>query len=392
MPDPMRPSMMTKLRASFAKERDAMVLEALRTAGKAAYDELIHADQAREQLVADGRTLWDTPPATGSLLLAAWNGYLLQTLGEQFLDADYAARPGTVGYVPAVTFDQVSAWLAAVEGWVSRARQARVNPDYDIAKELDLPAALPEWAEADPCPPEHLAALLAAIPLLRQHIDVALFALEHAGVPDEHRAAVNKLQQLNAEACAAADYAVALRTERHDARLHELIEGNLKNAIELWFHVGQLAARPRLLGDYRTLRPAPRPDVRTLPGADRFDAWCLTDPVTLGRWQQDPKARRAIAALWDDDPDSAATLALKAEIDAAIAVGDVVAFRTRDGSSCYFECPWAPLYEVRRPIRIAGRPLRVLQQFTIHVGRVQGGPFRRNLVVGPFAATDDVDY
>src|SRR6201994_2317511 len=104
MADPLRPSVMTKMRASLAGERDAVLLEALRSAGRVAYDEL----------------------------LAAWNAFVLQTLGETLLDADYATKPGTVGFVPPVTFNQVSAWLSAVEGWVSRARQARVNPDYDI--------------------------------------------------------------------------------------------------------------------------------------------------------------------------------------------------------------------------------------------------------------------
>ncbi|MEU7867611.1 hypothetical protein [Dactylosporangium sp. NPDC049140] len=393
MPDPMRPSLMTKMRASLAKERDAMVLEALRGAGKAAYDEMMEADRVREQLAADGETLWDAPPATGSLLLAAWNAYMLQTLGEQFLDADYAARPGTVGYVPAVTFDQVSAWLSAVEGWVSRARQARVNPDYDIAAELSLPAGLPDWAEVEPCPPEHLAALLASVPPLRQHIDVAVYGLERAGVPAEHRAGVNRLKQLNAEAAAAADYAVALRTDRHDAKLHELIENNLKNALELWFHVGQLAAMPSLMAGYRPLRAAPRPDVATLPGGAHFDQWCLTDRITLRRWRKDPQARAAIAQLWRDDPDPAATVALKAEIDAAARAGDVVTFRTGDGSSCYYECPWSPLYEVRRPVRLGGRQLRVLQQFALQAAAGPGvGAFRRGIVVGPFEATNEVEY
>ncbi|GAA4253250.1 hypothetical protein GCM10022255_053350 [Dactylosporangium darangshiense] len=393
--DPMRPSLMTKMRASLAKERDAVVLEALRAAGKVAYDELMAADRAREQLAADSMSLWDAPPATGSLLLAAWNAYMLQTLGEQFLDADYAARPGTVGYVPAVTFDQVSSWLTAVEGWASRSRQARVNPDYDIAKELSLPAGLPEWAEVVPCPPEHLTALMAAVLPLRQHIDVALYGLERAGVPAEHQGAVNKIKQLAAEAAAAADYAMGLRTERHNAELHELIENNLKNALELWFHVGQLAAMPRLLTSYRAMRPASRPDVATLPGGSRFDPWCLTDRVTLKRWQRDAKAKRAIAELWRFDPDPAATMALKAEIDAAVAAGDVVLHRNRDGSSCYFECPWSPLYEVRRPVRIAGRNLRVLQQFTLQASGddvLTGGKFERGIIVGPFEATDEVEY
>ncbi|MEU7869945.1 hypothetical protein [Dactylosporangium sp. NPDC049140] len=395
MSDPLRPTMLTKMRASLAGERDAALLEALRSAGKTAYDELLAAEKVRDELTAGGTGVWDAPPAVGSQLVAAWNAFVLQTLGEQFLDADYAANPRTVGYVPAVTFDQVSAWFSAVEGWISRGRQARVNPDYDITAELALPAALPPWAEVEPCPPEHLAALLAAIPPVRQHVDVAMYALEAAGVPERHRQAVNRLKQLTAEAAAAADYAVGLRSARHNAALHELVENNLKQALELWFHVGQLAAMPRLLDGYRAIRPAARPDPATLPGGVRFDPWCLTDRTTLKRWQRDAKAKQAIKELWQYDPDPAATLALKAQIDAAVTAGDVAVLRTRDGSSCYYECPWSALYEVRRPITIAGRNLRVLQQFALQAAAddvLRGKPFQRGIIVGPFQTTDEVEY
>lgn len=395
MADPLRPTLMTKMRATLAGERDSVLLEALRGAGRGAYDELMAAEKLRDELTAAGRTVWNAPPAVASQLLSAWNAFVLQTLGETFLDADYAANPGTVGYVPPVTFQQVAGWLSAVEGWISRARQARVNPDYDISTELALPAGLPAWAEVQPCPPEHLAALLAVIPPVREHIDVALFALERGAVSAQQRKGLNRLRQLAAEASAAADYAVGLRTQRHHPGLHELIENNLKNALELWFHVGQLAAIPRLLGDYRALRPAARPDVATLPGGARFDPWCLTDRATLGRWQRDPQARQAIAELWQYDPDPAATLALKAQIDAAVAAGDVVLARTRSGSTCYYECPWSPLWEVRRPTRIAGRALRVLEQFTMQAAAdnvLRGGIFERGIVTGPFHPTNEVEY
>ncbi|MFI5911671.1 hypothetical protein [Dactylosporangium sp. NPDC051541] len=395
MNDPLRPNLLTKMRASLAGERDAAVLEALRAAGKIAYDELLAAEKARDQLAAAGTNLWDAPPAVGSQLLAAWNAFVLQTLGEQFLDADYSANPRTVGFVPAVTSDQVSAWFSAVEGWISRGRQARVNPDYDITAELALPAGLPAWAEVEPCPQEHLAALLAAIPPVREHVDVALYSLERAGVPADRQAAVNRLKQLAAEAAAAADYAVGLRSVRHNATLHELVENNLKQALELWFHAGQLAAMPRLLDTYRAIRPAGRPDPATLPGGSRFDPWCLTDPLTLKRWQKDKKAKQAIAELWQYDPDPAATLALKAQIDALVAAGDVAVLRTRDGSSCYYECPWSALYEVRRPVRVAGRDLRVLQQFALQAAAddvLRGKPFQRGVIVGPFQTTDEVEY
>jgi hypothetical protein len=395
MSDPLHPSLLTKMRATLAGERDAMLLEALRGGGKIAYDELLAAERARDELSASGIGIWAAPPAVGSQLLAAWNAFVLQTLGEQFLDADYTANPRTVGFVPAVTFNQVSAWLSAVEQWISRGRQAQVNPDYDIAAELALPAGLPPWAEVEPCPPEHLAALLAAIPPVRQHVDVALFALERAGVPAEHRPAVNRLKQLAAEAAAAADYAVGLRTVRHNTALHELVENNLKQALELWFHVGQLAAMPRLLAGYRPLRPASRPDPATLPGGTRFDPWCLTDRASLRRWQRDARARQAIAELWQYDPDPAATLALKAEIDAAVAAGDVALLRARDGDTCYYECPWSALFEVLRPVRIAGRSLAVLQQFTLQAAAddvLRGRPFQRGIIVGPFQTTDEVEY
>jgi hypothetical protein len=395
MADPLNPTLMTKVRATLGGERDAALLEALRTAGKVAYDELMAAERLRQQLGAGGYSLWDAPVAASSQLLAAWNAFVLQTLGETFLNADYAAKPGTVGYVPQVTYDQTSRWLGAVEGWVSRARQARVNPDYDISLELALPAGLPQWAEVDPCPPEHLTALLTAIPPVREHVDVALFALEKAGVPEPRRKAFNRLKQLAAEAAAATDYAVGLRTHRHNATLHELIENNLRQALELWFHAGQLAAMPRLLDDYEQLRPAARPDVATLPGGARFDPWCLTDRATLRRWQNDSRAVQAITELWEWDPDPAATLALKAEIDAAAAAGYLKLIETDKDGTCYYECPWAPIYEVRRPVRIAGRSLPVLQQFAMEAAAddmPRGLPFRRGIVVGPFRATNEVEY
>lgn len=395
MPDPLRPSVLTKMRATLAGERDAVVLEALRSAGRGSFEELLAADQLRDELIGGTVSLWAATTGQSSQMLAAWNAFVLQTLGESLLDADYATRPGTVGYVPPATFEQVSSWLSAVEGWVSRARQARVNPDYDISAELTLPAGLPAWAQAEPCPPEHLAGLLAAIPPIREHVEVALFALERGGVPEPHRHGLNQLKQLAAEAGAASDYATGLRTERHHAGLHELIEKNLRSAVELWFHIGQLAAMPALLADYRALRPAPRPDVGTLPGGSRFDPWILTDRATLQRWREDRKARQAIAEMWQTDPDPAATMALKAEIDAAAGRGDIAPFRTRTGSSCYYECPWAPLYEVRRPVRIAEWSLRVLQQFTMRVGpdgAVGDGVVRRGLVIGPFEPTEEIGY
>ncbi|WP_412538282.1 hypothetical protein R8Z50_20785 [Longispora sp. K20-0274] len=389
------PTMLTKMRAFLNGEKDTALLEAMRLAGRTAYEELLTAERQRAQLAADGLTVWQASPAVTSQLLATWNAYVLQILGEAFLDADYAADPGTVGFVPPVTLGQVSEWFSAVQGWLSRTRQARVNPDYDLAAELALPAALPPWVEVTPCPPEHLAALLAAIPPVREHAEVALHALE-SGVPDGQRAAVNRLRQMTAEAAAAVDYALGLRTARHDPRLHELIENNLKQALELWFAVGQLAAMPRLLDThYRPPRPAARPDLARLPGGPRFDPWTLTDPASVARWQRDRKAVQAIREMWEYDPDPAATLALKDTIDAALVAGDIGYYKISGGASCFYECPWPALYEVRRPVRLGGVNFKVMQQFTIRVSAddvPKGGPFIRRIIPGPFRTTNEIDY
>ncbi|MGY0237052.1 hypothetical protein [Longispora urticae] len=388
------PTVLTRMRAFLNGEKDATLLEALRQAGKAAYGELLAGERLRETLAAEGVSLWRASPAVGSQLLATWNAYVLQTLGEAFLDADYAARPRTAGFVPPVTFGQVSEWFTAVRGWLSRARQSRANPDYDLAAELALPAALPPWVEVTPCPPEHMAAMFAAIPPVCEHAEFALHALETGDVPASHRGAVNQLRQMTAEAAAALDYALSLRTvatASPDVRLHDLIEDNLKHALGLWFTVGQLACMPRLLDrDFRPPRPAPRPDLARLPGGARFDPWVYTDPATVHQWRNSHRARQAIADLWDRDPDPAATLALKDSVDAALAAGDIAYHR--DGEvTCYYETPWSPLYEVRRPLRLGGRDLGVLQQFTLRISQ-EGDTFVRAVVTGTFTPTSDVDF
>jgi hypothetical protein len=391
--------MMTRLRAKMGHERDATVLEAMRRAGRVAYDERLQADRVRAELTAAGVSPWDAPVNVGGQLLAAWNAYVLQTLGESLLDADYGADRGTVGFVPAVTYIQAEAWLAAVEGWVSFARQAGSNPDFDLAADIPLPAELPEWPETNPCPAEHLLALLTVVPPLKEDVDVALFALDRAGVPAARRHAFNRLKQLAAEAASAAEYAEALQTRQHHPGLQALAEEKLRLALELWFQAGQLAAMPRLLTGDRLpepprTAPAPPPPSR-LPGGDDFDPWCLTDPATIDGWRADAKARRAIHEMWDYDPDPAATMALKAELDAALAAGSVERITVRGDGTCYYECPWPSLFQARRRVRLGGRRLLPGQQFTLEVGFASGdhqGDFRRRVIVGPFHATDDVEY
>ncbi|MEO3856066.1 hypothetical protein [Acrocarpospora sp. B8E8] len=247
MTQPSKPPLAAKLRAAFAGERDTGTLEALRSAGRAAYDELMAAEQVREDQVVDQVTPWAATQAVSSQLLAAWNGFVLQTLGEALLDADYAADKATVGFVPEVTHGQAYVWLSEVPEWIARARQARADPGYDLTADIDLPLRLPAWVVVESLPAEHVTAMMSAAPALRARVDAALYALERTNVTEEQTQAVNWLKKLASQAAAAADYAGALHSAGRDANLSGTTETNFKRALETWFYVGQLAAMPRLL-------------------------------------------------------------------------------------------------------------------------------------------------
>jgi hypothetical protein len=136
-------------------------------------------------------------------------------------------------------------------------------------------------------------------------------------------------------------------------------------------------------------------DPQTLPGGARFDPWCLTDPGTLEQWQADPRARKAIDAMWAVDPDPARTLTIHAQIQAALASGAIAPVTGMRLGSYFYCCPWSAIYRVRRPVKIDGKPLAVPQQFTFDVSGeelTEGGSFARRILLGPFTPTSEVDY
>lgn len=123
----------------------------------------------------------------------------------------------------------------------------------------------------------------------------------------------------------------------------------------------------------------------------------MTDPSTRERGKRDPEAREAIEALWALDPDPGRTRVIQAEIDAARARGDIAYSTDRSGARVghYYCCPWAPVYVVKRPVRIGGRSLRPQLEFTYDVSAKQvtgGGELRREILVAVFQPTDRVDY
>ena len=388
MVDSGHPGIMTRVIAALHGEKSAATLEAYRVAGAAVYDVLADVEAQRKQ--AHGGQL---PVGERSRRVATWNALVPQLLGEALMDADYAADPRTVGFLPQVTAEQVGRLFALVEPWLAQARRAQVDASFDLSKEAGLPARLPAWVEVEPCPPQHLTAMIAASRRIGEYAEAALADAEN---DPESAARLPRLRQLWAEADTAARYAEALLQPGAGQDLHEAIEDKLHRAMETWFLLGQLAADPRL-GEHAPRRDnAVLADPLTLPGGPNFDPWCLTDPATRKRWQADHRAVRAIELLWAYDPDPAATLTVQAEIDAALAASAITA-TTGNGRTLghYYCCPWSALYQVRRPVQIGRTKLHAMEQFVFDVSAeemAEGGKFVRRIVRGPFRDTSEVDY
>lgn len=392
------PGLWGRLLARIEGEVPADTLEAYRRAGVEVYDALQQVEDRRLELKLQNVDPWSVEPATQAQFLCTWNAFALQTLGDQFLEADYRLNPATVGYVPPITARQALAFYKEVEGWVNRAQRARSNPEYRL--DVAVPADLPAWEEVDPCPRAHLEAMRVATRELQGHAEAALavFQIELAS-PDRQRGA-RRLHELLAEATAKSEYAQRLWTPGVSQTIHEAIERHFHEALAGFYRLGQLLAMPGLLDQAPRTPRAERgsgPARLPLPGEPGFDPWCLTDPLSRKELQRDKTARAAIAALWDQDPDPRRTLAIHQEIEAARARGDIDYATTSSGGRLghYYCCPWSPVYTAKRPVQIAGRSLRPLEEFTYDVsaeGPPKGEPFRREISVASFRPSSEIDY
>lgn len=391
-----QPTLMTRLRAKLAGELADDTLAAYRAAGASAHDLLVEAEERRAGLTADD--YWAVPAAEQAFFLCTWNAFALQTLGEAFVTADFEHDPGTVGFLPPVTAEQALAFFAEVEQWLVRARQAEASPGFEL--DLHVPAELPEWVEVEPCPMAHLHAMLSACRSLTEHAEIALADLKPRA-PAERAKDLAAIESLLVAAKVAAEYAEQLHSQldRGSAAsqsLHERIESSIKDALAQAYLVGQLAAMP---GIERVAATSAGTSGRRLPGPGEpgFDPWCLTDARSRDRWRSDRQARAAVDSLWSYDPDPARTLAIQAEIDAALAAGSVDYATDARGKRLgnYYCCPWSAVYTARRPVTIGGKRLRAQQQFTFDVSAeeiVEGGPFKRELLLASFSPTDEIDY
>jgi hypothetical protein len=398
-----RPTVLGRMYAWLQDEVPATTLEAYRRASLPVFEVMDLAEARRAQCAAEGLSPWTLPPAARAELLCAWNAFVLQTLGNDILDADYEASPATVGYVPPATARQVLAFYDQVEEWLDRARQAHASPDYRL--DVEVPAELPRWT-AKPLPRVHLRGLLRTVHTVSGHAAVAMTFLPEAP-PDtpEQQAQLNRIRQVHASAESKVRYALDLHGAAPTRDVHQRLEPYARAAIELLYELGQLLADPWRAGpapprpappkaaplDDHALSPPPRKAVH-LPGEPGFDTWCLTDPRAAELMQRDERAQRALRKLWKQDPDPARTLAMYAEIRSAFERGHVTYAANGTARVGYFQCcPWSPIYAATRVVTIAGTTIKPMQRFVLDVGG-QNEAFHRRLLVGTFQETGEVQY
>jgi hypothetical protein len=375
-------------------EVDGATFEAYRRGGVVVARIVDALEQARLASFVNGCDAWSRPASLQRALTCGWNAAALQLAADAMVETDYKFDELTIGTVDAGTGHEALAFYGQVGGWATRAQQALDSDGFRL--DVDVPAAIPPWANRR-VTPVHRASLLAAMTGLRRAAEILGTECKFATGDDDKKRAAQGIAEVAAEAMTAADYATAMNGADLSTDAAAEVVVNARVAFERYYLLGQLQSWPEL-----ALRP--RPGLQTTrrilksdagpriprPGEKGFDPWCLTDARTVRQWRKMPDATRAIKKMWAADPDPDKTLTLKEAIDAALYRNDI-AYEVGH----YFRCPWSSIYLVKRPVTLAGHRLQPLQQFSYEVGRnpqLRGNQRDRRLVMGPFAPTDIVHF
>ncbi len=208
------------------------------------YEDYLAADRLRSELAAARIEPWITSPAESSQLLCTWNAHSLLSLAQALVDAE-GLDPARGGFLPQVTAEQALRFLRETPSWAARARRAAVEPGYDVAAEVRLPAPLPPWVVVEPCPRSHLVAMQAAGSTMLDRIQAILGDLERTPSAAGHPVAT-QLRGWATEVQTRLEYGTDLFAAAAAGGLHEDIENALREGVAACHLLGQVLARPRL--------------------------------------------------------------------------------------------------------------------------------------------------
>lgn len=327
------PGFLTRMRALIGGEVSADTLEAYRNAGGAAYKLFTDAERRRSELVDAGKTPWTMTAPQRTYLASTWVAFALQSLGDAFLEADYAADPGSVGFVPPITAMQAGLFYGDVADWLAFAAKAESDDRFHLP--VHMPFDLPAFVEVEPCPTAHLLAMLAAGRTIVEHAGIAVGDCARSVKGGDHEQEIAALRGGMSAIVASHDYAQSMRRDGvvPSRETHERIEATIKTVIADGFRIGQIAAMPELAAQASSpiaQLAAPAWHSLLLPGQPGFDRFCLSDPHSMSRFARDPKAGPAMDYLWSHDPSPRQTLAIQEEILAALAATSVTAVGARE--------------------------------------------------------------
>ena len=311
-----------------------------------------------------------------------------QVFVRELLAADAAADPGTVGYLPRVTYDQANALCHHIQPNLQRAVAALHQPAY--VTDVALPLALGPRIEADgACPIPHLQGIIAAAREVREWAAglIAEYQTTVAQATIAAPAAVTAHLQSLQGALAQADAQLRFGTDLvgqvseagATAELHEQAENSLWEALGGYFLLNQAVAYPELLSPnaasadgkrgrrkrsqqkvyqdrrirpsdlWRVAAPSARSDLRgTEFGTDEMKEMCekMGGVLTAGAQQY------------------------LDEVEEAIARGDAIMI------AAMANCPFEPLYRARCRLEIAGARISADHEFhwNFHRGHIESSP------------------
>jgi hypothetical protein len=412
-----QPTLLGRVYAWLQDEVPATVLEAYRRASLPVFEVMDLAEARRLECATEDLNPWTVPPAVRAELLCAWNAFVLQTLGNDILDADYDDSPAAAGYVPPFTVHQVLAFYAQVEEWLTRARQAHANPDFRL--DVQVPAELPPWKTStlEPMPPPLLRGILRAMRSVGEHANAAMAFLPDNAPGPAQQAQLNRIRQLHAAAESKARYALELYGTGSIREVRAKLEPYAREAIELFYELGQLIADPSLAAGApppplpaRRRTPGPWPSPKAHAAGGRSTECCGASGRPLGARirhpapyrsggvhaaaARPPGSERAAEDVERLDPDPARTRAIHAEIQSALNRGEIAYASNGSERLGYFHCcPWSAIYVVNRPVNLGGRRLEPMQRFVYNVGALDPADgFKRGILFGNFQETGDLEY
>jgi hypothetical protein len=319
----------------------------------------------------DAYDLLDRIAAEGPAAVSAWCAFVLQ------IHADNLTASGTApGYCHPDAFADATVLYELAAGWLERAREAQASTEY--ALDVVVPQPYPQLHGAQNA--DQLSALRKTVEAVQSRLGAALAARQSRPIEARLRPTLPALQ-------AALDAAEgAGRSTEPTPELRAAITRPLAAALGHAFQAGQLLAMPGLAAK-RPPEPPPAPAVSSsttlaafMPGDPGFDPWCLTDPVERLSRVEDAASIGMLDELWRADPEPAQTLALQAQIAAALEGGAIDYMPEAPASlqAVAGGCPWPGVLFAKSDLVLGGEQIEAGDQFLLAVG-ADGETFRRGI-------------